>query len=168
MSEDIAYRQRRYLISMGVRVVAFLLAVFLFHGIWRFVAAFVALVVPYFAVVFANGGREPDSTATFESFHQDSHVDESAFPVGSSSHELDAARAGDALDGSPGGAAAQGGGGQRDAGTQDAGYWDSGHTDLAGGGNPHRQDAGPEGEPFLSDKQAEPAPQDQAWRLKAT
>ncbi len=68
MSEDIAYRQRRYLISMGIRVVAFLLAVFLFHGVWRFVAAGVALVVPYFAVVFANGGREPDNAARFETY----------------------------------------------------------------------------------------------------
>lgn len=66
MSEDITYRQRRYLISMGIRVVAFLLAVFLFHGIWRFVAAAVALVVPYFAVVFANGGREPDDKVRFD------------------------------------------------------------------------------------------------------
>jgi hypothetical protein len=68
MSEDISYRQRRYLISMGVRVVAFLLAVFLFHGVWRFIAAAIALVVPYFAVVFANGGREPGNAAAFESF----------------------------------------------------------------------------------------------------
>jgi hypothetical protein len=68
MSEDISYRQRRYLISMGVRVVAFLLAVFLFHGVWRFIAAAIALVVPYFAVVFANGGREPDNAAAFEPF----------------------------------------------------------------------------------------------------
>ncbi|HUK72603.1 MAG TPA: DUF3099 domain-containing protein [Streptosporangiaceae bacterium] len=68
MSEDISYRQRRYLISMGVRVVAFLLAVFLFHGIWRFIAAAIALVVPYFAVVFANGGREPDNASAFEPF----------------------------------------------------------------------------------------------------
>jgi Protein of unknown function (DUF3099) len=70
-SEDIAYRQRRYLISMGIRVVAFLLAVFLFHGVWRFVAAGVALVVPYFAVVFANGGREPES-GKFEPFDPNS------------------------------------------------------------------------------------------------
>ncbi len=68
MSEDISYRQRRYLISMGVRVVAFLLAVFLFHGVWRFIGAAIALVVPYFAVVFANGGREPDNAAAFEPF----------------------------------------------------------------------------------------------------
>ncbi len=53
---------------MGIRVVAFLLAVFLFHGVWRFVAAGVALVVPYFAVVFANGGREPDNAARFETY----------------------------------------------------------------------------------------------------
>ena len=68
MSEDISYRQRRYLISMGIRVVAFLLAVFLFHGIWRFIAAAIALVVPYFAVVFANGGREPNNASAFDSF----------------------------------------------------------------------------------------------------
>ena len=68
MSEDISYRQRRYLISMGIRVVALLLAVFLFHGIWRFIAAAIALVVPYFAVVFANGGREPNNAAAFDSF----------------------------------------------------------------------------------------------------
>ena len=68
LSEDISYRQRRYLISMGIRVVAFLLAVFLFHGIWRFIAAAIALVVPYFAVVFANGGREPNNAAAFDSF----------------------------------------------------------------------------------------------------
>ncbi len=68
MSEDISYRQRRYLISMGIRVVAFLLAVFLFHGVWRFIAAAIALVVPYFAVVFANGGREPNNASAFEPF----------------------------------------------------------------------------------------------------
>jgi Protein of unknown function (DUF3099) len=61
MSEDISYRQKRYLIMMGVRVAGLVLAVFLFHGVWRFVAAAVAIVMPYFAVVFANGGREPDN-----------------------------------------------------------------------------------------------------------
>lgn len=61
MSEDIRYRQKRYLIMMGVRVAGLVLAVFLFHGVWRFLAAAVAIVMPYFAVVFANGGREPDN-----------------------------------------------------------------------------------------------------------
>lgn len=61
MSEDIRYRQKRYLIMMGIRVAGLVLAVFLFHGVWRFIAAAVAIVMPYFAVVFANGGREPDN-----------------------------------------------------------------------------------------------------------
>jgi hypothetical protein len=47
----------RYLVSMGVRTVCFLLAVVV-HGPlrWAFVAA--AIVLPYLAVVFANAGRE--------------------------------------------------------------------------------------------------------------
>lgn len=81
MSEDISYRQRRYLISMGVRVVAFLLAVFLFHGVWRFIAAAIALVVPYFAVVFANGGREPDNSAAFEPFEPNLPQRSAAYPA---------------------------------------------------------------------------------------
>jgi Protein of unknown function (DUF3099) len=68
MSEDIRYRQRRYLIMMGVRVVGLVLAVFLFHGVARFIAAAVAIVMPYFAVVFANGGREPDSGNRFKPY----------------------------------------------------------------------------------------------------
>jgi hypothetical protein len=80
-SEDIAYRQRRYLISMGIRVVAFLLAVFLFHGVWRFIAAGVALVVPYFAVVFANGGREPNDAAEFDSSEPKNLPDRSPSPA---------------------------------------------------------------------------------------
>jgi hypothetical protein len=68
MSEDIRYRQRRYLIMMGIRVVGLVLAVFLFHGVARFIAAAVAIVMPYFAVVFANGGREPDSGARFQPY----------------------------------------------------------------------------------------------------
>jgi DUF3099 family protein len=102
MSEDIAYRQRRYLISMGVRVVAFLLAVFLFHGIWRFVFAFVALVVPYFAVVFANGGREPDSAASFASRHGDTHEDEAGVAAAAPDvHELAPTPPTTAPDGTP-------------------------------------------------------------------
>jgi hypothetical protein len=68
MSEDIKYRQKRYLIMMGIRVVGLVLAVFLFHGFARFIAAGVAIVMPYFAVVFANGGREPDSGARFKPY----------------------------------------------------------------------------------------------------
>jgi hypothetical protein len=62
MSADISYRQRRYLIMMSIRIVCFVIAilVFVYHGGW--LAAFPlvgAIAIPYFAVVFANGGREP-------------------------------------------------------------------------------------------------------------
>ena len=65
MSEDIAFRERRYLVMMGIRVACFLAAILLFvsHGGWlAAIPAVGAIVIPYFAVVFANGGREPSST----------------------------------------------------------------------------------------------------------
>lgn len=61
MSEDIDQRQRRYLISMGIRTVCVLLVVFLPNP-WRWFAAAGAIFLPYIAVVFANGGREPDNS----------------------------------------------------------------------------------------------------------
>ncbi|KWX04342.1 hypothetical protein TH66_06940 [Carbonactinospora thermoautotrophica] len=66
LSEDVAYRQRRYLISMSIRTVCFVLAV-VFHGPMRWIMFVAALTLPYFAVVFANGGREraPESTSTY-------------------------------------------------------------------------------------------------------
>lgn len=65
MSEDIAFRERRYLLMMGIRVLCFVVAVILFveHAGWlAAIPAAGAIVMPYFAVVFANGGREPSST----------------------------------------------------------------------------------------------------------
>jgi Protein of unknown function (DUF3099) len=65
MSEDIAFRERRYLAMMGIRVGCFLLAIILFveHAGWLAGIPVVgAILIPYFAVVFANGGREPNST----------------------------------------------------------------------------------------------------------
>ena len=62
MSQDIAYRQRRYLIMMGIRLVCFVIAVLMFvngAGWLTAIPAVGAIVIPYFAVVFANGGREP-------------------------------------------------------------------------------------------------------------
>jgi hypothetical protein len=70
-SEDIAYRERRYLIMMGVRVACFILTVVLFTagaGWLAAIPAVGALVIPYFAVVFANGGREPTSTRGFRPY----------------------------------------------------------------------------------------------------
>ena len=68
MSEDIAYRQRRYLIMMGIRAVCFVVAVVMFVNHLGWLAVFPvigAIVIPYFAVVFANGGREPNNTRGF-------------------------------------------------------------------------------------------------------
>ena len=57
--DDQATRVRGYVISMSIRIVCFVLAVAASGWLrWTFVAA--ALVIPYLAVVYANGGREPN------------------------------------------------------------------------------------------------------------
>ncbi|MEV8097429.1 DUF3099 domain-containing protein [Kitasatospora sp. NPDC085879] len=69
LTEDVRGRQRRYVISMLLRTVCVLLAVILWD-VQRFVA-FAALagavLLPYFAVVIANAGREraPGLPSTF-------------------------------------------------------------------------------------------------------
>ena len=71
MSEDIAYRQRRYLIMMGIRLACFVIAVVLFVNGGRWLTAIPAvgaIVIPYFAVVFANGGREPSGRSRFRPY----------------------------------------------------------------------------------------------------
>jgi len=56
--DDQAVRVRGYVISMSIRIVCFLLAVVTSGWLrWTFVAA--AVFIPYLAVVYANGGREP-------------------------------------------------------------------------------------------------------------
>jgi hypothetical protein len=68
LSEDIRYRQRRYLIMMGVRAACFVIALVMFvnHAGWlTAIPAVGAIFLPYFAVVMANGGREPDNTRGF-------------------------------------------------------------------------------------------------------
>ena len=75
LSEDIAYRERRYLIMMGIRTVCFITAVLMFinHLGWlTAIPAVGALVIPYFAVIFANGGREPTSNRTFRQYEPNS------------------------------------------------------------------------------------------------
>ncbi len=67
-SDDIAYRQRRYLLMMGIRAVCFVIAVILFVNHFGWLAAIPAvgaIFIPYFAVVFANGGREPNNVRGF-------------------------------------------------------------------------------------------------------
>ncbi len=70
-SADIAYRERRYLLMMGVRVLCFGAAVIVYvkGGGWlTAIPAVGAVALPYFAVVFANGGREPTDTRGFRSY----------------------------------------------------------------------------------------------------
>ncbi|MGZ4428755.1 MAG: DUF3099 domain-containing protein [Nocardioidaceae bacterium] len=59
-SDDINARQRRYLISMGVRTVCFILAVVsIGHWfMWGFIIA--SFILPYVAVIMANAGSSPD------------------------------------------------------------------------------------------------------------
>jgi hypothetical protein len=52
-SDDLAQRQKRYLISMSIRTACFLLAV-VTHGPLRWVLVAAAVVLPYIAVVMAN------------------------------------------------------------------------------------------------------------------
>jgi len=52
-SDDLAQRQRRYLISMGIRTLCFVTAVIV-HGPLRWVLISAALVLPYIAVIMAN------------------------------------------------------------------------------------------------------------------
>ena len=54
-AQDIATRQRRYIISMSVRVVCFVGAVAVGPGWLRWVLVAGAVLLPYVAVVLANG-----------------------------------------------------------------------------------------------------------------
>ena len=68
LSDDISYRQRRYLLMMSIRAVCFVIAICLYVNHFGWLAAIPAvgaIFIPYFAVVFANGGREPDNTRGF-------------------------------------------------------------------------------------------------------
>src|SRR6201986_5683312 len=68
LSDDISYRQRRYLLMMGIRTACFVIAVVLFlnHFGWlTAIPAVGAIFIPYFAFVFPNGGRGPDNTPGF-------------------------------------------------------------------------------------------------------
>ena len=75
LSADIRYRERRYLIMMGIRTACFAAAILMFvnHLGWlTAIPAVGALVIPYFAVIFANGGREPTSTRKFRRYEPNS------------------------------------------------------------------------------------------------
>lgn len=59
-TDDIAFRQRRYTITMLARVVCFVLAFTLpVSGPIRFGLVIAAVVLPWIAVMVANGGQPP-------------------------------------------------------------------------------------------------------------
>ena len=70
-SEDIRGREKRYLISMGIRTLCFLLGVlFMGHWImWVFLGA--AVFLPYVAVVIANAGNNMDPGASAFEYRPD-------------------------------------------------------------------------------------------------
>ncbi len=70
-SEDIRGREKRYLISMGIRTACFLLGVlFMGHWVmWVFLAA--SIFLPYFAVVIANAGNNMDPGASAFEYRPD-------------------------------------------------------------------------------------------------
>ncbi len=56
---------------MGIRVACFAATIALFvagAGWWAAIPAVGAITIPYFAVVIANGGREPASTTGFRAY----------------------------------------------------------------------------------------------------
>jgi hypothetical protein len=73
LSEDVRGRQRRYLISMGVRTLCFLLALVTSGWLrWAFLSG--AVLLPYVAVVLANAGREPNSAMPGVAVHDPARV----------------------------------------------------------------------------------------------
>ena len=72
-AEDMAARQRRYLISMSLRTACFIAAVAVGDGWLRWVLVAGAIFLPFFAVVMANAGNQkndgftmPESPGTHE------------------------------------------------------------------------------------------------------
>jgi Protein of unknown function (DUF3099) len=69
LSEDVRGRQRRYVISMSLRTVCVLLAVVMWdvQRLVAYASLAGAVLLPYFAVLIANAGREkaPGLPSTF-------------------------------------------------------------------------------------------------------
>ncbi|MEQ7123478.1 DUF3099 domain-containing protein [Actinopolymorpha sp. B11F2] len=57
LKADVRSREVRYLLSMGVRTVCFVMA-FVTQGTLRWLLIVAAFILPYIAVVIANAGRE--------------------------------------------------------------------------------------------------------------
>jgi Protein of unknown function (DUF3099) len=87
-TDDIAYRERRYLVMMAIRVVCFGAAVALFAAGAGWIAAIPAvgaLFIPYFAVVLANTRRESSPGRGFRAYEPNLPVPYSPAEQGSPS-----------------------------------------------------------------------------------
>ena len=79
-ADDMRSRQRRYAISMTIRIVCFVAAVAVGPGVLRWVLVAAAVFLPLFAVIMANAGdqrddgfRLPESPGTHELTAHDDH-----------------------------------------------------------------------------------------------
>ncbi|MFN8136153.1 MAG: DUF3099 domain-containing protein [Propionicimonas sp.] len=68
---DTATRERRYLISMGIRILCFIGAVAIGPGWLRWVLVAGAVFLPYLAVVAANAASNPDPAPDLPSAAED-------------------------------------------------------------------------------------------------
>jgi Protein of unknown function (DUF3099) len=60
-SQEMSGRAQRYLISMAIRTVCLILAIFVATGVLRWVFVGLAVLLPYVAVILANAGPVHDS-----------------------------------------------------------------------------------------------------------
>ena len=59
-ADDMRTRQRRYAVSMTIRMVCFFAAVMVGDNIFRWILVAAAVFLPFFAVVLANAGDQRD------------------------------------------------------------------------------------------------------------
>lgn len=55
-SADLRHRERQYLLLMGTRMIAIVVAVAV-PGMWRWIAIAAGILLPYFAVVLVNAAK---------------------------------------------------------------------------------------------------------------
>lgn len=72
-SRDLVSRERTYLVMMGIRMVAIVLAVVV-SGAWRWVAIAAGVVLPYVAVVLVNAARTRGTEADPNSLQPEQRV----------------------------------------------------------------------------------------------
>jgi hypothetical protein len=92
LSEDISNRQRKYLLMMGVRALCFVTAILMFvnHLGWlTLIPVIGAVFIPYIAVVYANGGREPQNVRGFLEYHANLPATRTPEDDNSASHDTE-------------------------------------------------------------------------------